>query len=112
MAPRGIDGGALREAGEGRRLRQRQPAHALAEEIAAGCLDAVGSVSEVDHVEVHLEDLLLRQGGLETPGQLELDELAPERAFAREMRQEGVSHHLHGDSAETFTKAEVGQVSN
>ena len=105
-----VDRRSFRETGERRGFGQREAADALAKEIPAGGFDTVRAVAQVDHVQVGLEDLLLGEVGLETAGQLQLDQFATEAALAGEMREKGVSHHLHGDGTEALPEAQGGEV--
>ena len=56
----------------------------MAEELAAGCVDAIGAAAEIDLVEVKLEDLLLGKLGFERHRQDRLARLAVERAVVVE----------------------------
>ena len=58
--------------------------HALAEVVAAGGLDAVVAVAEVDLVGVHRQDLVLRVAPLDLEGDEGLVDLARERLAGRE----------------------------
>src|SRR5438046_3180997 len=55
----------LRQPREQRRLPPRERPRCAREVTAAGTLDPVEAVTEVDRVQVHREDLLLRVGVLE-----------------------------------------------
>ena len=57
--------GRLEQAGEQRRLRQRDEARRPAEIAARGGLDPVGAAAEIDAIEIELEDLLLGEALLE-----------------------------------------------
>ena len=52
----------------------------MAEELAAGGIDAVGAAAEIDLVEIEFENLLLRELGLESHRQHGLAQLAIDRA--------------------------------
>ena len=65
----GIAAGGLGEAGQQGRFRQRQVARAFAEIPLGGGLDPVGSVAEVDVVEVEGDDLFFRQIGVDLVGE-------------------------------------------
>ena len=77
---RRIARGSLDQACDDRRLAQRKVARRMAEELAAGGIDAVGAASEIDLVQVELEDLLLGEFPLERHRQHGLARLAVERA--------------------------------
>ena len=110
MAPRGVERRPTRERGERGALGDCEMVHALAEEVAARRLDAVGAVAQVDDVQVERENLLLGEGALEPPGQVDLDQLPPERALLGQARHERVAHDLHGDRAEAFAHGGGGDV--
>ena len=70
-------------------------------------LDAVGAASEVDGVEVVLEDLVLGHRGIELEGQDELLDLARERAV---LGEESVLRVLLGDRRATLETAALDVV--
>jgi hypothetical protein len=70
--------GILRESRQKRDLIQSEPIDGLAEVLPGGRLDAVRSLAEVDLVEVHLEDLMLRIGPLDLEGKEHLLDLSRE----------------------------------
>ena len=76
--------------------RERQLLERLVEEGARRGLDAVGALAEVDLVEVHLEDLVLRVVALDLDRERDLLELARQRALVGE---EQVAGELLGDRA-------------
>ena len=81
---------------EQRALRARQPQRALMEEVARGGLDAVDAAAELDDVQIHLEDALLRPQGLDHDREHGLEALAHEAAARPE---EQVLRHLLRDGA-------------
>ena len=110
MPSRRVDRRPAGQRREGGALGHGEAVDALAEEVLARGLDAVGAVPEVDHVEVEREDLLLGERALEPVREMDLDQLAAERALLREPRDEGVPHHLHGDRAEALAHVGLAQV--
>ena len=100
-ADRGIDigggriaAGRLDEARDDRRLGHRQFGRRMAEELPAGAVDAIGAATEIDLVEIELEDLLLREFPLERHRQDRLARLAIDRAVVVE---EDVARELLAD---------------
>jgi hypothetical protein len=86
------------DAGEQRRLGQREAARARAEERARRHLDAVGPLSEIDGVQVVGEDLVFGPALLELVGEHRLAQLARERlGGALVGGQVGVLDELLGD---------------
>ena len=75
----------LQQAGDHRRLAERQVTRRLAEIAPRRRVDAVGAAAEVDAVEVELEDVRLRQPRLQPQRQRELLELAREGAVGAEI---------------------------
>src|SRR5579859_5086048 len=67
---------------------------AMAEEVAAGGVDTVAASTEIDFVEVQLEDLLLREFALDREAQDPFAELAAEGLLAGE---EDIAGKLLGD---------------
>ena len=90
----------LNDAGDRRRLAQRHVADVLAEEEARSLGDAVhrerAALPEVDVVQVHLEDLILRDPALEDERHVLFGQLAAQRLLRR---QEEVLHQLLRDGA-------------
>ncbi len=70
----------------------------MAEELAAGRIDAIGAAAEIDLVEIELEDLLLRELPLERHGEDRLAQLAVERPVVVE---EDVARQLLADGRGT-----------
>ena len=77
--------GRLQQAGDHRRLAERQVARRFAEVAPRRRVDAVGAAAEVDAIEVELEDVGFRQPRLEPQRQRELLELAREGAVGAEI---------------------------
>ncbi|MNZ32921.1 hypothetical protein D3C78_502590 [compost metagenome] len=86
----------LRQAGNHCHLRQADIADRFAVIDLRRRLDAVRTVTQVDLVDVQLEDLVLGQLSFDLQGQQDLGGLARKAAFAG---QEEVLRHLHGDRA-------------
>ena len=84
----------LEQTGEQGGLRQVDLAHGLAEVELRGRLHAEGAAAQIGAIEIHLEDLELREAGLEQQGEEGLLDLARERALER---QEQVLGELLGD---------------
>ena len=76
--------GRLQDAREHGCFRQRQRTCRLVEIAAGGSLDTVGAATEIDAVEIELENVLFRQAHLEPDGEQQLLELAPQGALGRE----------------------------
>ena len=76
-----VDLGAADEGRQGRRFGQGQLVQGLAEVLPGRHLRPVGAPAEVDLVEVHRQDLILRVVGLQLDGQQGLPELAAEGAL-------------------------------
>ena len=70
-----------------------------------GGLDAVCAVAEVDRVEVHVQDLLLREHLLHLDGDVRLAHLALERHVKLLVREDRVSHQLLGNGGGTLGAA-------
>ncbi len=98
----------LGQPGQHRGFGQGDVLHVLAEVDLLGAGKAVGALAEVDLVHVQLEDLVLRQAGLDLVGQQHLVDLARIRLLAGE---EEVARHLHGDGRGALRQAavQVGQ---
>ena len=106
-----VVGGRLGEAGEERRLGEGQLAGRVAEVLARRRLDPLGSVAEIDVVEVELEDLLLRVAALDLLRHPDLEELAASRLLlAGDALGEDVAGELHRDRAEPLREAAGPQV--
>ena len=100
-----VSGGRLRKAAQKRCLGKRQVACVLVEVVDARCLDAVGTVAEVDGVEVHHEDLVLGVHLLHLDGDVGLAHLTLERVVKLLVRQDGVAHQLLRDGGGTLGAA-------
>ena len=100
----------LRQAGEQRRLRQRQLLRGLVEERVRRGLDAVGALAVEDGVEVGREDLGLRVLVLQLHGDPGLVDLAAERAAARLALQVEVLRELLRDRRAALADAARLQV--
>ncbi len=98
--------GRLRQAGEHRGLGQREGGHRLAEVGARRGGEAVRAVAEEDLVHVHLEDLVLREVGLDLEREQDLVDLARDRLLGRQVE---VARDLHRDRRAALA-AGVGQV--
>ena len=85
MQHRVVQGRRLREAGEQRRLHQRQVLRRLREVRLRGGLDTVGVVAEVDLVHPGGEDALLRPVAAELDRQAGLLDLPLERPLPRDV---------------------------
>lgn len=97
--------------GEHRRLGDVDLAGRTAEVVAGRRLDAAGAVSEVDVVEVHLEDLVLAERVLDLLRDPHLEQLPGQRAPAgRQGIREDVARKLHRDGAEALVHARVADV--
>ncbi len=97
----------LRHARDERSLGEREVLHVLAEVVLRGLLHAVASVSEVDVVQVEVEDLVLAQLLLEAPREDELLDLARQRPLGREQEQ---LHDLLCDGARALGRPTLGEV--
>ncbi|MNY42607.1 hypothetical protein D3C86_1775170 [compost metagenome] len=86
----------LGQAGDHGHLRQADVADRFAVVNLGGRLDAVGTVTQVDLVDVQLEDFVLGQLTFDLQGQENFVGLAREAALAAE---EEIFRHLHGDRA-------------
>ena len=91
---RRIIGRRLDEAGDDRRLGDRELGRAVAEEAARSGVDAIGAAAEIDAVEIELEDLVLGEAPFERHRQYGLAQLAGEAAIVVE---EDVAGELLGD---------------
>src|SRR5581483_3841354 len=76
----------LRDPGEERGLRKRQPLRVVPEVGPRRALDAVRAVAEVNGVQVTREDAVLRPALLDLPREGRLLQLARQRALARDVR--------------------------
>ena len=83
------------EAGQERRLDEREVGRRLAEVGLGGCFDPVGVVAEEHRVQVARHDVLLRHLVLEHPGVVHLKQLVP--PVALQPGEEVVLRHLHRD---------------
>ena len=92
---------------EQRCLRDRHVLRRLREVVARGLLDAVPPVTEVDVIEVELEDVVFLQLLLEAPREERLADLPPVSALGVE---EEVLHHLLRDGRPSLTRATRAEV--
>ena len=92
-----VHGRRLRKSAQRRRLGEREVLRVLVEVGDGGGLDAVCAVAKVDRVEVHVQDLLLREHLLHLDGDVGLAHLALERHVELLVREDRVSHQLLGD---------------
>ncbi len=99
--------GALGRPASRRGLGEAELGHRLAEERAGGRLDPEGSVAEVDLVEVHLDDAVLRVAPLQLQREHRLLELALEALVGGEEEHLG---ELLGDGAAPFHDAPAPEV--
>src|SRR5207253_7504140 len=85
-------------------------------EVALRCrLYAVGAVTEIDLIQVQLEDLVLRVTRLDGPGDLRLLDLADETRDASPLSRDALGEHvaceLHSDRGEALLRRAGAQVS-
>ena len=80
----GIAAGRLDQTGDDRRFGGAEVGRRMAEEFAAGAVDPVGSATEIDLVQIKLEDLLLREFPFERHRQHRFAQFAVERAVGIE----------------------------
>jgi hypothetical protein len=99
---------ALRGASDEGRLLERQVLHRLAVQEAAGRLDAVVAVPEVDLVAVEGEDLLLREVLLDLEGEDDLLDLALGGLLRREEQQPRELHRERREALAVAAGAQVG----
>jgi hypothetical protein len=92
----------LGQPGEHRALRERQLADGLVVVDLRSGAEAVGALSEVDLVEIQLQDLVLGQAVLDLEREQRLVQLSRERLFRGEKE---VARHLHGDRARALAAA-------
>ena len=102
MIERRVGGRRPGQAAQQRRLPDVQLGHRLAEVRAGGGLDAVGAVPEVDLVQVHLEDPVLRVPPLQLEREHGFLHLALEALVRREEEDLG---QLLGDGAAALDDA-------
>ena len=98
---------ALGQAREHRRLGHRQLAHVLVEVRLRRRPDPVGAVSEVDLVQIEVEDFVLAEARLDLARQDHLSDLAAEAALGAEQH---LLHELHRDRARAFLDLAGAQV--
>src|SRR2546422_469043 len=91
-----VTAGGLRQAAEDRRLGDRQVRHVGIEELPRRCRNPVRTRTEVDLVQVEVEDVVLAELRLEPERQHELLELPLEAPFGSEEER---LHDLLGDRA-------------
>ena len=99
---RRIIGRRLDQPGDDRRLAQAEPVGAMAEEGAAGGIDAIGAAAEINPVEIELEDLVLGEFALKRERQHRFPDLAAEGAA---VGQEDVAGELLGDGRSALAPA-------
>ncbi len=104
---RRVGRGRLGQPGEQGGLGEAQPGDRLAEEGARGRLHSEGAVAEVDLVQVHLEDAVLRVAPLELQREYRLLELALEALVRGEEEHLG---ELLGDGAAALHDAPAPEV--
>ena len=111
-AARGLDVGGRRiigrrldEAGDDRRLGDRERRRAVPEEAARGGVDAVGAAAEIDAVQIEFEDLVLGEAPFERERQDRLAQLAGEGALVGE---EDVAGELLGDGRDAAHPVAAG----
>ena len=92
---------------QGGGLRQIQRRRVLAEVVLRRRADAVGSVSQIDGVHVHLQELVLGVDSLQADGEDGLLDLPCEGLLPAE---EEISRQLLGDGASPLSGPLVGQV--
>ena len=97
----------LRQAGQHGGLAKRDVLEILAEVDARGAREAVSALAQIDLVHVQLENLVLRQRGLDLVREQHFVDLARGGLLARE---EEVARDLHGDRAGTLRGAAVQYV--
>ena len=98
ILPRVVLRGRLGQGGERRRLGDVQLAGRLAEIALGGGLDTVGTVAEVDLVQIELEDLVLGIVLLDLQRDPDFAELALDaQVLAVEVLGPEVAGQLHGD---------------
>ena len=99
--------GRSRQAGDQRRLGQRQVPDLLVEVDLGGGADAVGSLPQEDPVQVLGQDLLLGELVLEAQGEEHLVQLATKCPLGREQR---IARELHRNGAPALANAACRQV--
>jgi hypothetical protein len=109
MAERVVGGRGPDHPGQQRRLGQGEPGRRGREEALGGRLHAVGTLAEVDGVEVRLEDGRLVVAPLQPPGVGGLGQLAPQGPLVRDI---GVLHVLLGDGRPALDHPPPLQVSD
>ena len=107
MGDRVVEVRVLGDRREQRRLGRVDVFARVPEVDAAGLLDAVGAVAEVDRVQVGGQDPVLRPDLLELPGERRLAQLARDR---RGVAVVGVLDELLGDRRAALDGAAVGDV--
>ena len=107
MLERRVGGRRLGQAGEQGGLGQTELGDRLAEEGAGGRLHPEGAVAEVDLIQVHLDDPVLRVAPLELEGEHRLLELALEALVRGEEEHLG---ELLGDGAAALHDAPAPEV--
>ena len=100
---------ALGQPGEERAFLQGEVLCRLAEIAARRKLDAPGAATEIDRVEIKLEDLVLAQRALQPRGHHHLADLA---FIGEVVPDQQVLHHLLGDGRAPLRAAGVGEIGN
>ena len=100
-------GRRLGQAGQHRRLGHTDILQHLAVVNLRRCGETVGALSQVDLIDINLQNLVFGQARLDLEGEQGLVEFAGKRFFAG---QEKIPCHLHGDGGSALTLAARGQV--
>ena len=107
MQHRVVGRGRLDEAGEERSLRRGEVLGLFVEVSAGGGPQTVSTVSEIDAVQIHREDLILREALLESDREDHLVNFPGHRLLRRE---ELDLHQLLGDRAPALVQPPVRDV--
>ncbi len=110
MRPRVIERRQLGERRQGGRLGDVQLLRVLPEVDLRGSLDAVGPGSEVDLVQVQLEDRVLGEVAFDLHRHPRFLELAGEGLLAADLLREDVARQLHRDGREPLGEAHRQEV--
>ncbi len=100
-------GRGLGQAGQHRRLGHVDILQRLAEVNLRRLGEAVSALSQVDLVDVQLQNLVLGQARLDLEGEQRFVQLARKRFF---LGQEKIPCHLHGNGRRSLTPAAGGQI--
>ncbi|MPN58397.1 hypothetical protein SDC9_206102 [bioreactor metagenome] len=95
----GIGGGGVQDGRKACRLGKGQILDILAEIGFTGCLQPIGSVSEINIVQIHLQDLVLGVLPLQLQREIDFFQLAGDGFLGTQMAQ---FDQLLGDGAESF----------